>query len=539
MLIDFKHLFFEYDAYTVNIEVTPPEDFEPDEETSSFLHLEEVAAIMPFDAFTIVRVYISHYEYLGHREDIGNDEPPLSISCTMASMIRTIAAYDRRAIESYRVRVNYGDDSMYCDADGNYQYEIDLSAEFFTQLPLFKHVHENVVIDKPERSTPPKPYWPYYQRRKELSRSEARFQIVSLNTEVRRLGYFKVIAELAERRGKLPVRVAPRLLEEAAIQYDIPLLSHINTKGRISSSRTSSSATHYLDAARQIGVIRTMAGAIQLTKSAKVYMSLRGQAKAHKEPPEQLQNGFAFDSLDRLFFLDSILRHDYEAFSVLMDLICAEGVQSATDVRSLYQLRLLQTLRDAMKEVSAKYTKQYREASLVVSRIEKWKKPEVYTEHVVMPRLNWLTDLGLVDLDASNGVKPTAAGSALYEHMNQWNDIDMRRVTDAAPFLDEFITYVVGTIYSSSKKPLPLVSRSEHISLFEQYLTDSFQHFKTLAPNRVTASQAMQYAQFKAWLDHGIPFGRSAILGYLEAEGASTFVYRYHPRYNDGYIQLR
>ena len=47
------------------------------------------------------------------------------------------------------------------------------------------------------------------------------------------------------------------------------------------------------------------------------------------------------------------------------------------------------------------------------------------------------------------------------------------------------------------------------------YIDYSFDLFKTLAPNRVTASQAANYTKYKLYLDDNIKVGYQYILGKL------------------------
>ena len=71
------------------------------------------------------------------------------------------------------------------------------------------------------------------------------------------------------------------------------------------------------------------------------------------------------------------------------------------------------------------------------------------------------------------------------------------------------------------------------------YIDSSFDLFKTLAPNRVTASQAANYTKYKLYLDDNIKVGYQFILGKLSEKEQDKFVFKYQEQYQDGYIQRK
>ena len=70
-------------------------------------------------------------------------------------------------------------------------------------------------------------------------------------------------------------------------------------------------------------------------------------------------------------------------------------------------------------------------------------------------------------------------------------------------------------------------------------LENSFEIFKTLAPNRVTASQAANYTKYKLYMDDKIKVGYSFILNKLSEKEQDKFIFKYQEQYQDGYIQKK
>jgi len=71
------------------------------------------------------------------------------------------------------------------------------------------------------------------------------------------------------------------------------------------------------------------------------------------------------------------------------------------------------------------------------------------------------------------------------------------------------------------------------------YLKESFQYFSTLAPNRVTSSQAINYAKYKLYFFDKILVEYFTIVDYLDCREQNIFIYKYQSQYKDGYIQIK
>ena len=85
------------------------------------------------------------------------------------------------------------------------------------------------------------------------------------------------------------------------------------------------------------------------------------------------------------------------------------------------------------------------------------------------------------------------------------------------------------------------VTNPENLNLILEkmyhHIDSSFALFKTLAPNRVTASQAVNYAKYKLYLNDKIKVGSEFILGRLSEKEQDKFIFKYQEQYQDGYIQ--
>ncbi|WP_198151459.1 hypothetical protein, partial [Formosa algae] len=178
------------------------------------------------------------------------------------------------------------------------------------------------------------------------------------------------------------------------------------------------------------------------------------------------------------------------------------------------------------------------EINTVLKRILNWEKPEKYLEHVIMPRLNWMLDLNLIKLDRKNNVEITKIGDKLFENISIWNDINTKKVISPDSFLDRFMVHIFDDCYNNSETNSPIDAEFILDKMYG-YIKQSFGLFKTLAPNRVTFSQAANYTKYMLYLNDDIKVGYQFILNKLSEKDQDIFIFKYQEQYRDGYIQLK
>jgi hypothetical protein len=164
-------------------------------------------------------------------------------------------------------------------------------------------------------------------------------------------------------------------------------------------------------------------------------------------------------------------------------------------------------------------------------------KPEVYLEHIIMPRLNWMLDIGIVK-GINNQFEITKNGIRLFQHLCIWNDINTEEIISPDAFLDRFMVHLYDDCFNENQVINPEKTDLILDRVFK-HIEDSFDYFKTLAPNRVTASQAVNYTKYKLYLEDKIKVGYQFILGELSKKEQDKFIFKYQVQYQDGYIQKK
>jgi hypothetical protein len=353
-------------------------------------------------------------------------------------------------------------------------------------------------------------------------------QFLNTNTKVRRLGYLKIFTDFMLTRKRVPETFLAKRFEAHALPYAEELSALKNNKGVIL-SLNGNSAEPYLTLLKELDLITTINRVIVPTKWLKTYMVIREETARSDDSIFQLQ--FA----DKMFFLELILKKDFLYTSIILEYLSIYREMSVRDLIKQYQDLLLNRIRQVIQAGTYEYGADISEYRVVERRVMAWKKAIVYLEHIVLPRLNWLADLELISLDEENNVKILEAGDRLNSEINCWVDVRSQYVANSEAFIVRYYTATFAMTYLNSYGVYP--SKDVILQDVAAYLKKSFSLFQTLAPNRVTASQAIAYAKYKILAEKNYAVSESAFVRFIETELKDQFIYKYQPRYADGYIQ--
>jgi len=348
---------------------------------------------------------------------------------------------------------------------------------------------------------------------------------LTTNTKVRRLGYFKLILSLFKETSLLLDKPFLKNVEELAIKHETELLNYKSSKGIIKQTKTGSGAKPYVEVIQGLKLIAKVGNGYELGKVSRAYNALS----------EDSSSFFVMGLLDRAFFLESILRYDYLYIYTLLEYAYTAPYPSYNEMKLLYQQMLLKNLRQMKEDANrADSIKKYN-LQTVEKRIKEWKKPEIYLEHVLMPRLNWLFDLDLLVLHENLSFELTKAGEKLFMTICGWRDINGISVVDPAPYLDANFMKLFAIVYSDGK--IGKMNEIETDQYISEYLEDSFRLFKTFAPNRVTFSVFTNYAKWKLYKNTTCAIDIDDIVKGFLRRNSDKYIFKFQKFYNDGYIQ--
>ncbi len=531
----------------------------------------------------IKNIVISCTEYLGDRKD--DEFFQISISCNLYHCLKKIIKYQNDKSESQKnytgmqasksgcslynivtkhtLSLNYGYDdpdglcSAFCNATPNYVFEISLHRHHLENLSLIKYILDSPLM--PDEFNIPGYYRKLYKSKPSATDSK-KIGILTTNTKTKRLGYFKLLADLLEKYKNIPKSIIHKKFESFVAPFEDELNQYKNPKGAIRISKTGISAKPYIELARKSGLINYLNGVYTAGKLFKVYIQLKNEFSN--------ENAFNLSLFDKIFFGEHIFRQDFFYMTNLAELIYICEPTDYAEIKLYFQPYTLKKLEEIKGQgyglyklshqetgkIRAKYNelkrnipegfditeyqlsrKELNEMNVIYKRIGEWKKP--YLEHVLMPRLNWLFDLDLIELDKKLTIRLTDCGRIFFQHICFWNDMIFDRVVSPDYFLDNFSAHLFSAVYQNDQNFTLTQDRDDIKQKITEYINESFECFKTLAPNRVTASQAISYAKYKLYFKDNINAEYSDILQFFENDRQKKFLIKMQKRQHDGYIQ--
>lgn len=477
-------------------------------------------------------------EQLNSREDISIYTEARSVTNEMFSFIRRIKSFKNTfcPILNYTTEIDYSDPM--CGDYKYYTFKISIDERFWWNIEFAKHIFtiRHNPINIPE-------FYTIFFRKNHPIKDDKNTPILSTNTKVRRLGYFKILSLFLDENKQIPTSNINKRFETFCLKYIDVLDNSAFNKGLIKETKNGISAKPYLEMAIDIELLNKINNILYVGKSLKVYQAL-------KNDYSKSSNIFELTTFDKMYFLECILRYDYLYFSNLLELIYIEEKVTYSKIVSEFQSKIIKSLEEYKKQNQYSFQgyksptyntdrKVVSKLDIILNRIRKWEKPEVYLEHLIMPRLNWMLDFGIISFDNSkNEYNIEKTGENLFRHLCIWNDINTEKIISPSKFLDNFMIHLFDDCFNNN-----IVSNPDDIkSILDRiykHIENSFEIFKTLAPNRVTASQAANYTKYKLYMDDKIKVGYSFILNKLSEKEQDKFIFKYQEQYQDGYIQIK
>jgi len=379
--------------------------------------------------------------------------------------------------------------------------------------------------------------------------------ILPTSTKGRRLGYLKLILSLFEESDYYPLSYFSQKVESVAQDINNFLSEYRNNKGRIELTRNGTSAKPYVDLSISLGTITEVNRSYILSKHSKVYRAIEEQiykeglgdglicSRLHvNEPAGQLKlfdtkpNPFRLNLFEQVFFLYHILATDALYFWAIVDIVSQGNLQSERSIRAKFQTQILNELKEQLESKFLSNVEK-RNALEIANRIRKWEKPDVYLEHIILPRLNWLLDLDLIDSEqfSKRLIKLTDSGIRLQMALSHFHEEISEKSTVISLILEKSFFQLINYTYNLANSRFS----TSKIATLEQCVEDSFKYFRTAAPNSIAASQAIFYSCYSMLLQH------KSILEFEEAKDLlvnnqfPAYTLDWYKRENDGSLQRR
>lgn len=362
-------------------------------------------------------------------------------------------------------------------------------------------------------------------------------KIIQTNTKTRRLGYLKLIMELFESSNYFPTSYLSKRIETDSVLYIDALQEYGSSmgddKGLIKKTDSGSSAKPYIELLEQLNLLTQVNSSYILTKQSKIYFQLNRFLK--QEQDVVATNLFQLNFLDKLFFFRQILISDPLYIWVIIDIIfIAQQPIGTMSIKKLFVDYIKNELD--LNQAHSNNNAVKRKIMDLKTRISSWQKPLTYLEHIVEPRINWLVDLGILELKTGSKEKLyyfSKSGLNLINVLFEILEKNLNKHLIIESVINNHYFYIFNYIFDLNKD-----KGSLDINKIENYLLEAFQVFKTEAPNRIAASQAIDYVCFKSFFEDNLIMEFEEIKKYLQIPN-NKFSMDWFKTENDGTLYLK
>ena len=514
-------IFFSMDVYHIvfklkdNIELQTKDD-------ESLIHIDEVD-VKNIGVSSIENIQIQYGSYLYYESgnEIIDEMGPYTFIAN-----KLIAIMDNEfpsSVNDYHIGSYCVDDSCsMCDDVWEYGFTLDIDKTYWSNFDFFKYF-DHVII---KLSNLPLPS--YYLLDTSLH-DDYVISILPSNTKNRRLGYLKLIVQMFGESTKQPAISFNTVFEKYVQPFSQDLLTYKNKKGIVVETKTGNSSKPYIELAESLGLIHKTAAYYELGKMGKVYLSIK-QAMGILD-----DNPFQLDDFDKAFFFEQIMKKDYLYMYIIMELICKESSPSYKVLKLAFQKQLLHRLYCLLNQDSKVDSSRLLKLKIIEQRVKSWDKPMTYLEHILMPRINWLYDLGFIEYKNRSVFTFTPNGMKSFLNLAIWNDLEMKLIANPNSYINKYYMRTVDYVNVFNAKPYT----SELKDTLVEYLNDCFVLFETIAPNRTTFSLAANYCKYMMLWHNRVIIDIADFENLLNSQLSKLYIFKYQAQYKDGYIQKR
>ena len=350
------------------------------------------------------------------------------------------------------------------------------------------------------------------------------------NTQIRRLGYLKQICRFVQDDPCPRLEVINRL-EQWAASNQFRLDTYVSDKGVIRRSGKSLGAKRYLEFAQDLELVTEASGYLRLTKTGRIVTSIESIAQV-----PAVGNPFQLGPEERLLFLYQMLLLDKDYLLPILKLTsqCHKqlDLQKQTRTALLEHFKIIE--RRAVSQIVRSEAEERRNTLLG------WTKPVRYSEHLTIPRLNWLLDLELIDWEpftASREFVPSNIARLLLRSMP---------TVDGDIFIDRhWCQNDLFTVWASgsnvSTKSWEMLTNSERGVLIKDSVSIGFSLFRTMEYPRISAYQLVLFTVIRLLFRENVVAGFENIKKALSEYSDSSpdgWVFYWTQMDDDGYVLL-
>jgi len=341
------------------------------------------------------------------------------------------------------------------------------------------------------------------------------------HTTIRQLLIFKKIISTIGKSNKIL-----QLLQDELIKWsvDLELFSpnYYLSKGKLSNNGKPTTAfKHYLEFLLNIGLIFKTNNIYTNTKLALLYLNLNTKK--------------SYDSLNKFdltFFLYALIYFDGDFIFLIFDILDKNNVVSQKEIQAKFEEFYIQRLSTKLIYTNNPIAKKEIQHKLFIAK-NRWTNIASYAEHLVVPRLEWLSKIGLINIDKwglNTKYKISRRGKTFIKHIPKINNTHYD-VTD---------NWIWDNFFSQILESKTNINKSTSEFMVNKYLSESF---KVLSNNRRLDLQiCLLYIAFKMYISENYGIDMNTILFIIRSnptvEGR-VYIFNESSRPSDSYISYR
>lgn len=364
--------------------------------------------------------------------------------------------------------------------------------------------------------------------------------ISHFSAHVRRLRY---ISQLLRFVAQAPQNkdVLVKKLREWSISHNKDITNHKYNTGAAHSMENRGKnhlAEGYITLSVKFGLLSQISNVFHLTRMGRVLYCLLNDSS------EESDNLFSLNEDEKLFFTFQLLQQDADNLLTVLNIV---QFYKNTDLKVLKE-NFHESFVDRLKVKIATCSKEHTANQLhdrYIKVKEGWNKPEAYASYFLPPRINWLLDLGLLDLNKEtnrNIFQLTETGKKLLKVLPILSNSQILDVTDIWFDVQYFTEMTPLIIPSTGFKYWQEVDDNDQVAICKEYLPKAFELFRQSTVPKVSLKQTVLYLCLRFGKELNLIANISDLIQWLKTPRIlDNYIYevRISARENESYIVRR
>lgn len=359
--------------------------------------------------------------------------------------------------------------------------------------------------------------------------------ISNVHTTARQL---RVCSQIVNILGanQIPRKLIRELIVKWSLEQEEKNIYYKISKGKITDNgKETSTLRYYLELTHALGLTTRFNNFFSNTNRSYVLL--------HFLESEITNRSLQLSLSEKIFYLFQLLYVDADGIFLVLEILKetrdANQVELQKKCKDVLNKRLLAKQEIAPQLAKIGISEKYRIVNFV------WKKPDKYAEHIISPRLEWLSNLGLVEIKrsgSSTSYNFTRLGEGFYEALpGLINDKAVKDINEIWIFSD-FFSLANNLFDEQARNPYQTLSLEEKKAVLSTSLRMALNVVKTSSSFRFPLLDTLLFICMDIFITKNIVLNFSEIM--LEfvngfTLGNKQYFLKEAARINESYITTR